>query len=112
MSTFTDAAWFVIGVCIGGAVMHDVIKFTPWLDNPEPPTPDDIERNVVITWQRDEFFVHARGQEVGYFPDYDEAVETAFKHARGSNVYVLEDDKVMLLSDAGEAVATWPWAGW
>lgn len=109
MSTTSEAAWFIIGVCVGGVVMRGVV--TPLLDNPEAPTPDDLEQNALITYQRDEFFVHVRGREIGYFFDYDEAVEAAFKSAKGLNVYVLEDDKVMLLSDEGEAVLTWPWAG-
>lgn len=110
MSRISEAAWFIIGVCVGGVVMRGVV--TPLLDNPSAPTPDDLEQNATITFQRDEFFVNVRGREIGYFPDYYEAVEAAFKSAKGLKVYMLEDDEVMLLSDEGEAVATWPWAGW
>lgn len=107
----SSAMWWALGILAAAGVAGGVWYYRR-RQNPNAPTGEDLERNVLIAPARDEYFVSVRNREIGHYPDYDDAVRTAFKHARGLNVYVLEDDKVMLLSSNGEAVATWPWAGW
>ena len=102
--------WLIVGAALGAGGMYLVDRARP-MRNPTAPTYDDLEKNISISYQRNEYFVHVRGRQIGYWSRFD----TAMRHVRkalagnpGLKIYLLLDgNEVMLLDSDGNALETW-----